>query len=64
ECISEIGETGFNIAIEDKNSDYTAIKVTKTEALALVDYQTELMFLYSKKYKGEYKGWSVKKLFN
>lgn len=63
ECISEIGETGFKIDIEDKNSDYTTIKVTKTEALALVDYQTELMYLYSKKYKGEYKGWSVKKAF-
>lgn len=63
EFISEIGETGFNITIEDKNNDYTTIKTTKTEALALVDYQSELMFLYSKKYKGEYKGWSVKKAF-
>lgn len=63
ECISEISETGFNIAIEDKNFDYSIIKVTKTEALALVDYQTELMFLYSKKYKGIYKGWSVIKAF-
>ncbi|MFO1443929.1 DUF3885 domain-containing protein [Bacillus sp. Bva_UNVM-123] len=63
EFISEIDETGFNITIEDKNSDYTTIKITKTEALALVDYQSELMFLYSKKYKGEYKGWSVKKAF-
>ena len=59
ECINEIGETGFNIAIDTKNSECTNIKATKTEALALVDYQTELMSLYSKKYKGEYIGWSV-----
>lgn len=63
ECINEIGETGFNIAIDNKNSDCTTIKATKTEALALVDYQTELMSLYSKKYKGEYIGWSVKEAF-
>jgi hypothetical protein len=63
ECINEIGETGFNIAISNKNSECTNIKVTKTEALGLVDYQTELMALYSKKYKGEYKGWSVKEAF-
>jgi Domain of unknown function (DUF3885) len=63
ECINEIGETGFNIAIDNKNSECTNIKATKTEALALVDYQTELMSLYSKKYKGEYIGWSVKKAF-
>jgi len=63
DCISEISETGFNIVIEDENGDYSTLKVTKTEALALVDYQTELMFLYSKKYQGDYKGWSVKKAF-
>lgn len=63
ECINEIGETGFNIAIGNKNSECTNMKVTKTEALALVDYQTELMSLYSKKYKGEYIGWSVKVAF-
>jgi hypothetical protein len=63
EFITEISEIGLNIAIEDKNCDNSIIKVTKTEALALVDYQTELMFLYSEKYKGVYKGWSVKKAF-
>ena len=63
ECISEISETGFTSAIEDENCDYSTIRVTKTEALALVDYQSELMFLYSKKYKGDYKGWSVVKAF-
>ena len=63
ECNNEIGETGFNIAIDNKNSECTNIKVTKTEALALVDYQTELMSLYSKKYKGEYIGWSVEEAF-
>jgi len=63
ECINEIGETGFNIVIDNKNRECTNIKATKTEALALVDYQTELMSLYSKKYKGEYIGWSVKEAF-
>ena len=63
DCINEIGETGFTIAIDNKNDECTNIKATKTEALALVDYQTELMSLYSKKYKGEYIGWSVKKAF-
>ena len=63
QCINEIGETGFNIAIDNKNSECTKIKATKTEALALVDYQTELISLYSKKYKGKYIGWSVKKAF-
>ena len=63
ECINEIGETGFDIAIGNKNSQGTNMEVTKTEALALVDYQTELMSLYSKKYKGEYIGWSVKVAF-
>lgn len=63
ECINEIGETGFTIANDSKNNELTNIKAIKTEALALVDYQTELMSLYSKKYKGEYIGWSVKKAF-
>ncbi len=63
ECINEISETGFNIFIDSKNCDYTNLKVTKTEALAVIEYQTELMTLYSKKYDGEYTGWSVKKAF-
>lgn len=63
DCISEINETGFSVAMEYENANYSSIHVTKTEALALIDYQTELMFLYSQKYKGVYKGWSVKKAF-
>lgn len=51
ECASEICEAGFNIAIEGESYDYSINKVTKIEALALVDYQTELMFLYSKKFE-------------
>ncbi|MCM3317319.1 DUF3885 domain-containing protein [Rummeliibacillus stabekisii] len=31
------------------------------EALAMIDYQTELMSLYSKKYNGKYEGWSAKR---
>ncbi|MEN2766096.1 DUF3885 domain-containing protein [Ornithinibacillus xuwenensis] len=62
ECVGEISETGFKITYEEKNNNSTILNVTKTEALALVDYQTELMSLYSKKYKGVYKGWSVEEL--
>lgn len=62
-CIKEIGETGFTITIDSENSGITIINATKKEALALVDYQSELMFLYSRKYKGEYQGWSVEKAF-
>ncbi|REB07066.1 DUF3885 domain-containing protein [Sporosarcina sp. BI001-red] len=63
ECINEISETGFNVFVDIKNCECTNLKVTKTEALAVIDYQTELMSLYSKKYEGEYMGWSVRKAF-
>jgi hypothetical protein len=62
-CVNEIGLTGFIVTGQDRKSDFTTINVTKTEALALIDYQTELMSLYSKKYNGNYKGWSVEKAF-
>ena len=61
DCISEISETGFTIAIEDENRDYSTLKVTKTETLALIDYQTELRLPWATKYGGSSKGWSVKK---
>lgn len=62
-CVNEIGLTGFIVTVEDRKSDSTIINVSKTEALALIDYQTELMSLYSKKYIGNYKGWSVEIAF-
>lgn len=61
--MKEIEQTGFIIEVDNKYNDYNVLKVMKTEALALIDYQTELMSLYSKKYNGKYKGWSVKRAF-
>lgn len=62
-CSDEIGLTGFTVAVLDRSSNSTIVNAIKTEALALIDYQTELMSLYSKKYKGNYKGWSVERAF-
>lgn len=63
DCINELSETGFTLFVDIKNCVCTHLKVTKTEALAVIDYQTELMSLYSKKYEGKYLGWSVRKAF-
>ncbi|MEH7116955.1 DUF3885 domain-containing protein [Neobacillus vireti] len=63
ECVDEMKQTGFNIEIDNKHLDCIVLKAIKIEALALIDYQTELMSLYSKKYNGKYKGWSVKRAF-
>jgi len=63
ECVKEMEQTGFIIEVDNKYNDYIILKAIKTEALALIDYQTELMSLYSKKYNGKYKGWSVKRAF-
>lgn len=63
ECLSEMTQTGFNINFEQKDNDSIIVSATKLEALALIDYQSELMALYSKKYKGKYNGWSVIKAF-
>ncbi|MDF2606283.1 MAG: hypothetical protein K0S34_473 [Bacillales bacterium] len=61
ECMNEMRQTGFTIEMDNK-LDCTVLTAIKTEALSLIDYQTELMSLYSKKYNGEYKGWSVKRV--
>ena len=63
ECIADMNQTGFQIDVEKELEDYTILEVMKTEALALIDYQTELICLYSKKYGGNYKGWSIVKAF-
>ncbi|MBK5445016.1 MULTISPECIES: DUF3885 domain-containing protein [unclassified Peribacillus] len=63
ECLSEMTQTGFEINFEQKLSDSIILRATKKAALALVDYQTELMSLYSRKYKGKYNGWSAIKAF-
>lgn len=63
ECVKEIEQTGFIIEVDHKYNDYSILKAIKTEALALIDYQTELMSLYAKKYNGKYKGWSVQRAF-
>ena len=63
ECLSEMTQTGFEINFEQKHNDSIIVSATKLEALALVDYQSELIALYSKKYKGKYNGWTVIKAF-
>ena len=58
DCIEEMKQTGFVIT-----NDSQFITATKIEALGLIDYQSELMSLYAKKYKGMYKGWTAKRMF-
>lgn len=59
ECLSEMTQTGFEINFEQQLGDSIILKATKKEGLVYVDYQTELMSLYSRKYKGKYNGWSA-----
>lgn len=58
-CFKDIEATGFTPVIDSEDDRNTTLKVSKTEALAIVDYQTELMALYSIKYNGIYAGWTV-----
>ncbi len=60
-CVYEMKQTGFKIEIDKNQLDCIVLKAIKTEALAMIDYQTELMSLYSKKYNGKYEGWSAKR---
>lgn len=60
ECLKEMTQTGFEITFEQKFDSYI-IRAKKAETLAYINYQTELMSLYSKKYKGKYNGWSAVK---
>ncbi|MCM3782178.1 DUF3885 domain-containing protein [Neobacillus mesonae] len=55
--VKEIAYTSFEIQRIAMTNDKVTYKVTKTEALALIDYQTHLMSMYGKKY-GIYTGWS------
>ena len=63
ECIVEMSQTGFKIEVEEESVDVIILIVMKTEALAIIDYQTELMSLYAKKYRSNYMGWSIVKAF-
>ncbi|GEL05227.1 hypothetical protein [Rummeliibacillus stabekisii] len=54
-------QTGFKIEIDKNQLDCIVLKAIKTEALAMIDYQAELMSLYSKKYNEKYEGWSAKR---
>lgn len=60
-CLQEMEETGFQITYEWAQNTLK-IWASKMEALALIDYQTELMVLYAKKYDGTYEGWSATKV--
>ncbi|WP_169091603.1 DUF3885 domain-containing protein [Paenibacillus sp. PL91] len=59
----EIGGTGFTLRLQSKDQDTSVYQVTKTEALALINYQSELMNLYSKKYGGVYCNWEIARAF-
>ncbi|WP_409275901.1 DUF3885 domain-containing protein [Neobacillus sp. SCS-31] len=63
QCVNEMRQTGFPIEVDEDHFDNIVVKAIKTEALALIDYQSELMSLYAKKYKGKYNGWSAKRAF-
>ncbi|WP_067843731.1 hypothetical protein [Amphibacillus sediminis] len=57
-------QTGFTIEVDNNYNDYIILKAIKTEALALIGYQTELMSLYSKKYSGKYEDGQRKVFFD
>lgn len=59
----EIGGTGFTLRLQSKDQDTSVYKVIKAEALALINYQSELTNLYSKKYGGVYCSWEIGKSF-
>ncbi|WP_374992139.1 hypothetical protein [Paenibacillus sp. LHD-38] len=59
----EIGETGFTLRLQSNDQDTSVYYVIKTEALALIDYQSELMNVYSKKYGGVYRSWEIERAF-
>lgn len=61
-CNSEIHQTGFQInsTLNDQKAIFYA---KKTEALALIDYQTHLISLYAKKFNGKYCGWTASPRF-
>ncbi|WP_316568625.1 DUF3885 domain-containing protein [Neobacillus sp. YIM B06451] len=63
ECVNEMRQTGFTIEVDQDDFGNIVFKAIKTEALALIDYQSELISLYAKKYKGKYNGWSAKRVF-
>jgi hypothetical protein len=58
----EIAVTSFSIQQISKMDNRVRFIATKTQALALIDYQTHLMSMYGKKY-GTYEGWSFEKQF-
>ncbi|TSI05979.1 DUF3885 domain-containing protein [Lysinibacillus sp. BW-2-10] len=60
-CLQEIEQTGFQI-IYERAQNTLKIWASKIEALALIDYQTELIALYAKKYEGIYEGWVATKV--
>jgi hypothetical protein len=57
----ETAQTGFSLRVQYKESDTTIYDLVKAEALALIDYQSELMSLYAKKYRGIYHGWKIER---
>ncbi|RUT35826.1 DUF3885 domain-containing protein [Paenibacillus zeisoli] len=58
----EIALSSFSIQQISKMDDKVRFIATKTQALALIDYQTHLMSMYGKKY-GTYAGWNFEKTF-
>ncbi|GIP19781.1 DUF3885 domain-containing protein [Paenibacillus sp. J22TS3] len=62
EFAKEIALSSFSIQQISKMDDKIRFIATKTQALALIDYQTHLMSMYGKKF-GTYAGWSFEKTF-
>ena len=54
-----MNQTGFEIDFEQKDQDSILVRASKWETLTYIEYQCELMALYSKKYNGKYNGWTV-----
>lgn len=59
----EIEQTGFKWRLKSEDLNTSFYIVFKTEALALIDYQSELMNMYAKKYGGVYHSWEVERAF-
>jgi hypothetical protein len=57
----EIAFTSFAISRISKTDNRVTYIAAKTQALALIDYQTHLMSMYGKKY-GTYVGWRYEKI--
>jgi len=59
DCLEEMQQTGFGIEYTEATPETVLIQATKIEAIALIDYQSELMANFAIKYQGNYNGWTA-----